>query len=126
MVRWSDNEILAYLNEEIVKNYLPKDNEMFEEEQKPYDAYCYTGELLDGGTILPCKNMADYHEVANAIVRSKYSDNDEIAIHRHFINGDYNDDPTEFEEYNDFCKQAVTTAKAWVKAYEAELQLKAM
>lgn len=127
MVRWSDKEILAYLNEEIVKNYQPEGNGMDGEKQsEPYDAFCYTGDLRDGGTILPCEDMANYHDVANAIIRSRYSQSDENAIHRHHINGDYNDDATEYEEYNQFCTDAVAKAKEWTKKYIGEQTLKNM
>lgn len=114
MERWQDGYIIGYLNEEVVENYLPAEAEG-DGEAKPYTAYAYTGVLPDGGTVMPCGDMTDYHQVANAIIRSKYSSSDELAIQRHAINGDYDDDSTEYQEYDGFCKNAVAMAKEWVK-----------
>lgn len=113
MEKWQDGFILGYLNEEVVESYNPEAAEG--EEVKPFKAYAYTGQLPDGGTVMPCNDRTDYHQVANAIIRSKYSESDELAIQRHAINGEYNDDDTEYQDYDDWCKNAVKTAKKWCK-----------
>lgn len=64
---------------------------------------------------MECKNLDNYGEVANAIIRSRYSESQEMAIQRHAINGDYADAGQEYEDYYAFCQQAVQTAKRWVK-----------
>lgn len=112
MEKWQDGYIIGYLNEEVVENYQPEAAEG-EETPEPFTAYAYTGELEDGGTVMPCDDRTDYHQVANAIIRSKYSGSDELAIQRHAINGEYADEDAEYQEYNDWCKKAVETAKKW-------------
>ena len=49
MLKYSNNKIIAYLNEKPMVNYLP-DNAM--ESQKPFNGYQYTGTEHDGGTVL--------------------------------------------------------------------------
>lgn len=111
-LRWDEAHIIGYLNEEQVENYQP-DNAQEGDEPWPV-AYSYTGTEKDGGTVMPCADAEDYGEVANAIIRSRYSASQEAAIHRHAINGDYEEKPKEYEEYNEWCRQAVATAKAWL------------
>ena len=49
----------------------------------------------------------------NAIIRSRYSESDELAIQRHYANSktEYKD---EWKEYNDWCEQA----KVWASAMQ--------
>lgn len=115
MMRWDDDNIIGYLNEEVINDYKPE-NLQEGEEPEPCTGYSYTGELPDGGTVMPCKNMTDYRDVANAIIRSKYTQSEENAIQRHAINGEYKDDSSEYDEYNEWCTKAVATAKLWVKS----------
>jgi hypothetical protein len=63
---------------------------------------------------MKCDNQSDYGDVANAIIRSRYSESQELAIQRHAINGDYAENAQEYEEYNTWCQYAVATAKRWV------------
>ncbi|MCH3994163.1 MAG: hypothetical protein LKE54_03760 [Prevotella sp.] len=118
MLRWDDQHIVGYLNEKTVENYKPE-SDITDGEQETYTAYSYTGALPDGGTVMPCTDMTDHKEVANAIIRSRYTASEELAIQRHAINGDYKDDSSEYDEYNNFCTYAVDTAKAWVKVYNS-------
>ena len=119
-LKYDDSHIIGYLNEEVVENYVPDMVQVTNdkgEEMKPEpweQAYAYTGTETDGGTVMPCKDSSDYKEIANAIIRTKYSESDELAIQRHAINGEYDDAPAEYEEYDNWCKNAVKTAKAWV------------
>lgn len=105
--KYDANSIIGYLNEEQVPNYLPEGAE------NPVTGYKYTGTEKDGGTVMPCSDPTSYPEVANAIIRSKYSESDEMAIHRHHGN-----DPVEYadewQEYNDFCEAAKSLAKSWL------------
>ena len=115
--RYDEAHIIGYLNEEVIENYVPTDSQRGESEESPEPwptAYAYTGTESDGGTIMPCEKQDDYGEVANAIIRSRYSESQEMAIQRHAINGDYAEAPEEFEAYNAWCQQAVATAKRWV------------
>lgn len=120
-LRYDEQHIIGYLNEEVLENYVPQntrpgENES-EEEPEPWPvAYAYTGTESDGGTVMPCTKQDDYGEIANAIIRSRYSESQELAIQRHAINGDYEETPQEYEEYNNWCVYAVQTAKAWVAA----------
>lgn len=114
--------IIGYLNEEVLENYTPENAHPIhegEEEQTPEpwpEAFAYTGTERDGGTVMPCSNPQNYGELANAIIRSKYSESQELAIQRHAINGDYEENPREYEEYDEWCQYAVATAKAWLQA----------
>jgi hypothetical protein len=108
---YDGSHIIGYLNEEIVEDYLPEEHQ---EDEQAYTAYKYTGTEADGGTVMPCDNPSDYGEVANAIIRSRYSVSQEMAIHRHAGNGDYEDNPKEYEDYNQWCEAAVALAKKWL------------
>ena len=115
-LKYDDQHIIGYLNEEVVENYVVPDNGT-EENAEPVvwpTAYAYTGTETDGGTIMPCTDLNNYGEMANAIIRSRYSVSQELAIQRHAINGDYAEAGQEYEDYNDWCQQAVATAKRWV------------
>ena len=108
--KYDNAHIIGYLNEEVLENYFPEG-----EEQAPWPvAYAYTGSEADGGTVMECSNQSDYGELANAIIRSKFSVSEEMAIQRHAINGDYEEAPEEYDTYNDWCKYAVKTAKEWL------------
>lgn len=114
-----DNEnIIGYLNEEVVENYLPE-NALEGEETWPV-AYKYTGTEADGGTVMPCRNPEDHGDLANAIIRAHYTESQELAIHRHAANGDYEENPAEYEEYDNWCKVAVELARLWLEANVTE------
>lgn len=118
-LRYDDQHIIGYLNEEVLKDYTP---ENAPEDAEPWPvAYAYTGTETDGGTVMPCTDADDYGELANGIIRSRYSESQELAIQRHAINGDYEEAPQEYEEYDQWCCQAVATAKEWVKARSLQL-----
>lgn len=105
--KYDAGHIIGYLNEEQVPDHLPEGAE------EPVTGYKYTGTEKDGGTVMPCSDHTSYPEVANAIIRSKFSESDEMAIHRHHGN-----DPVayteEWDEYNAFCEDAKLLAKAWL------------
>ncbi len=105
--RYDESHIIGYLNEELVPEHLPDGAE------EPVTGYKYTGTEKDGGTIMPCSDHPSYPEVTNAIIRSQYSESDEMAIHRHYTN-----DPEEYAEewhnYNEFCENAKAQAKMWL------------
>lgn len=105
--KYDAGRIIGYLGEEQVPDFLPEGSE------EPVTGYRYTGTERDGGTVMPCSDPTSYPEVANAIIRSKYSESDELAIHRHHGN-----DPEEYigewDEYNTFCEAAKVLAKSWL------------
>ncbi len=115
-LKYDEQHIIGYLNEEVLDNYQPAESQTEgEETQQPWEkAYAYTGSESDGGTIMECSDPSDYGEIANGIIRSKYSESQELAIQRHAINGDYAEGAQEYEEYDAWCKKAVQTAKKWV------------
>ena len=115
-LKYDEQHIIGYLNEEVIDNFTPQQNATENgENQEPWPkAFAYTGTETDGGTVMKCENPGDYGEVANAIIRSKYSESQEMAIQRHAINGDYSESAQEYVEYNEWCTQAVATAKRWV------------
>lgn len=109
--KYDAEHIIGYLGEKVIPDYVPEAHGM--ESPEPTTGYQYTGTERDGGTIMPCSDPKSYPEVANAIIRSKYSESDEMAIHRHF-----NNDPVaykdEWDGYNDFCEAAKVLAKRWL------------
>lgn len=116
--RYDEAHIIGYLNEEVLENYVPQNN-AGEGEQAPEpwpEAYAYTGSESDGGIVMACSRQDDYGEIANAIIRTRYSESQELAIQRHAINGDYDEAPQEFDQYNAWCQYAVQTAKDWIAA----------
>ena len=105
--KFDANNIIGYLEEERVPDFLP------EGADQPTLGYKYTGTEKDGGTVMPCNNPTSYPDVTNAIIRSKYSESDEMAIHRHHGN-DPEEYAEEWQEYNDFCESAKALAKNWL------------
>ena len=107
---FGDAQIIGFLGETIVENW--------KQTGAPDDApaitgYSYTGPRQDGGTLLPCEDPQDYGCLANAIIRSRFSLSEEMAIHRHYQNSfeQYQD---EWEDYDQFCEYAKTLAKKWL------------
>lgn len=114
-LKYDNEQIIGYLNEEMVENYIPEVSNEQETQKEPWaTAYKYTGSEADGGTVMQCCNLDDYGEVANAIIRSRYSISEEMAIQRHALNGDYDEVSDEYDRYNEWCVYAVKTAKQWV------------
>ena len=107
---FGDNQIIGFLNEEVVENW-KQDNAP--EDAPAITGYKYTGPRKDGGTLLPCEDHSDYGDLANAIIRSRYSQSEEMAIHRHYQN-DIQTYEEEWLEYNQFCEDAKTLAKKWL------------
>ena len=109
--KYDAGNIIGYLGEEVIPDYIPDSHG--ESEPEPVTGYKYTGTEKDGGTVMPCSDPTSYPEVANAIIRSQYSESDEMAIHRHHGN-----DPVEYaeewDEYNAFCESAKVLAKRWL------------
>ena len=105
--KYDAKNIIGYLEEERVPDFLPEGAE------QPTLGYKYTGTEKDGGTVMPCTDPTSYPEVTNAIIRSKYSESDEMAIHRHHGNNPEEYDE-EWQEYNDFCEAAKVLAKDWL------------
>lgn len=113
--RYDEEHIIGYLNEEVINNYQPEQQSEGEDAPDPWPtAYAYTGTETDGGTVMECRKQTDYGEVANAIIRTRYSESQELAIQRHAINGDYAEAGQEYEDYYAWCQQAVLLAKRWV------------
>lgn len=107
---FGENQIIGFLGETVVPNWI-QDNAP--EGAEPITGYSYTGPRKDGGTLMPCDNPEDYGSVTNAIIRSKYSESEELAIHRHYVSS-FEDYETEWNEYNAFCEAAKVMAKQWL------------
>ena len=103
-LRYDEQHIIGYLNEEVLENYVLEGslNEDGETPEPWPKAYAYTGMESDGGTVMSCQKQDDYGEIANAIIRTRYSESQELAIQRHAINGDYDEVSQEFDDYNDW------------------------
>lgn len=120
MLKYSNNKIIAYLNEKPMVNYLP-DNAM--ESQQPFDGFQYTGTEHDGGTVLDCADDKNYDDVVNALIRASYSQSTEDSIYRHQIaisQGLITDESekekyeNEFASFNTCCEEAKALAKSWL------------
>lgn len=109
--KYDPTHIIGYLNETVVKDYLPDNIEG--EEQTPYDGYQYEGTENDGGTIMDCSNPNDRGELINAIIRSRYSQSEELAIHRH-VTDDAATYADEWKEYDTFCESAKEIVDGWL------------
>lgn len=107
---FGDNMIVGFLGETVVENW---NQPGAPEEAEPITGYQYTGPRQDGGTLMPCDDPSDYGCVTNAIIRSKFSESEELAIHRHYVNSQEGHQE-EWTEYNDFCEAAKVIAKAWL------------
>ena len=107
---FGDNKIVAFLNEETVENW-KQDNTP--EDAPAITGYRYTGPRKDGGTLLPCTDPENYGCLTDAIICSRYSKSEEMAIHRHYQNS-FEEYQEEWQEYNQFCEYAKTMAKKWL------------
>lgn len=111
--KYDEGRIIGYLNEEVIPDYVPEQESATDAEPQPTVGYRYTGSEKDGGTIMPCKNPADYGELSNAIIRASLTESEELAIQRHYSN-----DPVafaqEWHDYNEVCENAKAQAKMWL------------
>lgn len=82
--------------------------------QANFTGYQYEGEENDGGYIRECADMKSEHDLANAIVRTRYSISDELALQRHYAS-DPETYADEWSAYNTFADAAVAKAKEWLK-----------
>lgn len=117
-LKYDTNQIIVYLNERIIENYLPEDAQ---EDTEPKTMYEYTGTEKDGGTLAPAIDTTDVGEMANALIRTRYSESNEAAIHRHHMllladPGIEKADEyiEEWNQYNSWAIQCVATAKNWI------------
>ena len=111
-LKYDSNHIIGYLNETVIKDYQPEAMEG-QEPPEPYDGYQYEGTEKDGGTIRECANPGNRDDMINAIIRTKYSLSEELAIHRH-VSDDAAAYKEEWATYDAFCEQAKTIADAWL------------
>ncbi len=112
MMKYDEGRIIGYLNEEVVPDYVPESEDP-DEPQQPTFGYRYTGPSPDGGTIMSCADASDYGEVTNAIIRTRYTESEEMAIHRHHAN-DPSASSAEWEQYNIICEDAKAQARKWL------------
>lgn len=113
--KYDAENIIGYLNEEIVPDYVPESGHEGDEEDTPEPTigYKYTGTERDGGTVMPCKDVTSYNEVTNAIIRSQLSESEEMSIHRHYQNNPEKY-AEEWHKYNELCENAKAQAKMWL------------
>lgn len=113
-LKYDAGHIIVYPNETVIENYTPAPTMEQQEEVEPFTAYQYEGTERDGGFIVECDDPTDYHSVANAIVRTRYSVSEELALQRH-----HQQDPEAYEEeFSAYCNhadRAVVLAKRWLR-----------
>lgn len=117
-LKYNDKQVLAYLNEEEVENYIPEDAP---EETEPVTGYAYTGTEEDGGTLLD-SDGTDRDSLINAVIRTRYSQTEEDAIKTHQILLLQNPDHKKKSEYQSEWAQflierqyAIDTVDAWLE-----------
>lgn len=117
-LKYNDKQVLAYLNEEEVENYIPEDAP---EETEPVTGYAYTGTEEDGGTLLD-SDGTDRDSLINAVIRTRYSQTEEDAIKTHQILLLQNPDHEKKSEYQSEWAQflierqyAIDTVDAWLE-----------
>ena len=111
--KYDRTHIIGYLNETVIENYQPETSEG-QEPIEPYTGYQYEGTEQDGGTIMPCEDATSRDELVNAIIRTRYSLSQEMAIHRHHEN-DAATYAEEWDEYDAWCESAKQVATHWLK-----------
>ena len=79
--KYDDKHFIAYLNEEIIPDYVPEvmDGQPTPE---PTTGYAYQGPMTDGGTLIEASE-ADRDSLINGIIRSQYTQSEEDAIKTH-------------------------------------------
>lgn len=112
LLKWDEGHIIGYLGEKIIEEYVPESIEG-EEKPEPCTGYSYTGTQLDGGTIMECADPTSRNELVNAIIRSRYSQSEEMAIHRHVVD-DAQTYAEEWQQYDSFCEEAKQIADHWL------------
>lgn len=123
-LKYDDAHIIGYLNEEIIKDCIIEDEGVENGKTVLETAYQYEGSETDGGTVMAYVGEPEYGKLADAIISTRYSKSDEMAIHRHRLESlesasHVSEDvlakyDSEWEAYNDFCEKAKTTAKCWL------------
>lgn len=118
LVKYDDSHYMAYLNEEIVENYVP-DGRDGEEASEPVTGYAYVGTEPDGGTLIVAAGT-DRDSLINGIIRSRYTQTEEDAIKTHQIirlsNPECNKAGEYEEEWNTFCtfrENAIRSVDRW-------------
>lgn len=110
---YSGGKINLYPNETVIENYTPEKMEGQDEEPEPYTGYQYEGEERDGGYIRDCADPTDLHDVANAIVRTRYAASEELALQRHYMQ-----EPDKYKNkwssYCEFADEAADKARQWL------------
>lgn len=112
-MKYDEGRIILYPNETVIDKYQPEKMEGQEKDPEPYKAYQYEGEERDGGYVRDCADITDFHEVANAIMRTKYQLSEELALQRH-----YQTSPEEYADawkaYCTFADTAADKARTWL------------
>lgn len=98
--KYDDKHFIAYLNEEVIQDYVPEVMEG-QPAPEPTTGYAYQGPMADGGTLIEATE-ADRDSLANGIIRSQYSQTEEDAIktHRLQVLGKEITDAEKKAEYN--------------------------
>lgn len=112
-LKYDEGRVIVYPDERIVDDYQPDDSSADEQSVEPFKAYIYTGEERDGGFIRDCPDPSDYHDMANAIIRTRYSVSEELALQRHHQD-DADAYASEWQAYCDFADTATAKAKKWL------------
>ncbi|MBQ6203609.1 MAG: hypothetical protein IJK46_05890 [Prevotella sp.] len=110
--KFDSKHIIGFLNETVLENYQP-DSQDAEEPIGPFTAYQYEGPDAGGGTVMECTDPTSRDDIVNAIIRTRYTVSQEMAIHRHHSN-----DPagygSEWDEYDAWCEKAKAIADTWL------------
>lgn len=115
--KYDRNHVIAYLNEEIIPEYVPEVIEG-QPQPEPTTGYAYEGPMKDGGTLIEAKT-SDRDSLINGIIRSRYSQTEEDAIKTHRLQmignevsdtdkkADYKQEWKDFNSLRDVAKEYV-------------------
>ena len=112
--KYDSTHIIGYLNETILDKYQPKADDSGTQTE-PYTGYQYSGPEVDGGTIMPCTDTNNRDDLVNAVIRSKYGESEEFAVHRHHQT-DSEAYADEWTTYTAWCENAKNIVDEWLKA----------
>ena len=108
-IKYDEKHYLLYLHEESVPDYVAP---VFgdEEPQPPMQAYAYTGDHVDGGTMVEATE-ASYDAFVNGLIRKRYSADRVEAIILNSLNetaarsAEFGQELAELEAYRAECKE---------------------
>ena len=118
--KFDTEHYLLYLGEKAVK-FVPEQHMTNDDDdgvQKEVSGYSYTGDQIDGGTLIAAKN-AEYGEFVAGLIALRYSQDAEAAVHANSLLAlndatltkakQYKQEFADYNAYRNECKQTAKT-----------------